>query len=179
MMASPGFCEVPCDPCFTSRFLPARSRSSQLYLHQLHETAGADLPPPAVLRVLRSKACRTAIMFGDMLDREQCYALLGQLRGTQLWTQCAHGRPTVAPLVHLPTLRAILNRRRAVTRRAGRTGAGSVGGVGPIATRRLSAARLRAVVGRGIEDRDASGRRQGGIAGGGCGRNRDLFQQVL
>ncbi|GIM03672.1 hypothetical protein Vretimale_8173 [Volvox reticuliferus] len=117
----------------------------RVYLHQLHESGGADLPPPAVLRVLRSKACRTAIMFGDSLTRGQCAALLAQLRNTQLWMQCAHGRPTVAPLVHLPTLRAVLARRRAVAQliRAGCHGARD-----GVARRQLSAAALRAAIRR-------------------------------
>ncbi|KAG2490850.1 hypothetical protein HYH03_010768 [Edaphochlamys debaryana] len=86
----------------------------RLYLNQLGESGSAMLPPPAVLRVLRSKACRTAVMFGDTLLPQQREALLAALRGTALWSQCAHGRPTAAPLVHLPTLAAVLKRRRAV-----------------------------------------------------------------
>ncbi|GLI67339.1 hypothetical protein VaNZ11_011413 [Volvox africanus] len=117
----------------------------RLYLHQLHETEGADLPPPAVLRVLRSKACRTAIMFGDSLAREQCIALLAQLRNTRLWTQCAHGRPTVAPLVHLPTLRAVLARRHSA---AQLTGASSHDARDGGARRQLSVAALQAAIRR-------------------------------
>jgi hypothetical protein len=65
----------------------------QLYLHQLLEASGSSSqPPPGVLRVLRSKACRSAIMFGDTLSRQQCGELLTQLSGTQLCFMCAHGR---------------------------------------------------------------------------------------
>ncbi|GIL55015.1 hypothetical protein Vafri_10679 [Volvox africanus] len=117
----------------------------RLYLHQLHETGGADLPPPAVLRVLRSKACRTAIMFGNSLAREQCIALLAQLRNTRLWTQCAHGRPTVAPLVHLPTLRAVLARRHSA---AQLTGASSHDARDGGARRQLSVASLQVAIQR-------------------------------
>lgn len=35
-----------------------------------------------------------------------------QLCGTVQWASCAHGRPTVAPLVHLPSLRAALKVQR-------------------------------------------------------------------
>jgi len=34
------------------------------------------LLPPGVLRVLRSHACRSAFMFGDALEREECEELL-------------------------------------------------------------------------------------------------------
>lgn len=65
----------------------------QLYLHQLLEAASSSSqPPPGVLRVLRSKACRSAIMFGDALSRQQCEGLLAQLAATQLCFMCAHGR---------------------------------------------------------------------------------------
>ena len=65
---------------------------------------GSTLPPPAVMRVLASKACRRAIMFGDELNREQCQALLRRLAQTELPFQCAHGRPTIAPLVNVGAL---------------------------------------------------------------------------
>ena len=40
----------------------------QAHLQQLDDTSGSHLLPPGVLRVLRSKACRTALMFGDTLE---------------------------------------------------------------------------------------------------------------
>ncbi|GLC52954.1 hypothetical protein PLESTB_000692400 [Pleodorina starrii] len=138
------------------------------YLQQLHETSGADLLPPAVLRVLRSKACRTAVMFGDALQRDMCAALLTQLRAARLWTQCAHGRPTVAPLVHLPTLRAVLERRRT----AARLGEGAdpwVDGGDGAGRRRLSAAALRAAIQRSA----AAGRVLAGKEGRGDGGGGD------
>ncbi|WIA13629.1 hypothetical protein OEZ85_007193 [Tetradesmus obliquus] len=74
----------------------------QLYLHQLLETGGlASQPPPGVVRVLKSKACRSAIMFGKLLSRQQCVDLVQQLGQTELCFCCAHGRPTTVPLVDL------------------------------------------------------------------------------
>jgi len=58
-----------------------------------------------VLRVLASKACRRAIMFGDTLSVTQCQALLEELARCEQPLQCAHGRPTIAPLVDLAALR--------------------------------------------------------------------------
>lgn len=116
-------------------FLPYITRPNhcwrlQVYLGQLHETGGSRLAPPAVLRLLRSRSCRTAVMFGDPLSNPQCGRLLAALRATALWTQCAHGRPTVAPLVHLPTLRAVLGRRRAAREAVVAAAAGGAGGGG-------------------------------------------------
>lgn len=76
----------------------------KLYLHQLKSTFGGNALPAAISRVLNSKACRGAIMFGDSLNRQACSKLLYELGQTDLWTICAHGRPTVVPLVDLELL---------------------------------------------------------------------------
>ncbi|KDO29338.1 hypothetical protein SPRG_05874 [Saprolegnia parasitica CBS 223.65] len=57
--------------------------------------------PPVILRLLHSRACRNAIMFGDVLSQRACELLLGQLSHCRLPFQCAHGRPSLAPLVQL------------------------------------------------------------------------------
>jgi len=64
------------------------------------------LKPPAVLRVLASKACRGAIMFGDLLDEARCRDLVSDLMRCDLPFNCAHGRPSMVPLVDLRPLRA-------------------------------------------------------------------------
>ncbi|EFJ41217.1 hypothetical protein VOLCADRAFT_119750 [Volvox carteri f. nagariensis] len=130
----------------------------RLYLHQLDETGGAGLLPPAVLRVLRSKACRTAIMFGDHLTPEQCTMLVAQLRDTRLWTQCAHGRPTVVPLVDLPTLHAVLARRRGAVQFGGMTR--NPGGRNGSTRRRLNAEALRVAIQRDGRNNESSRRWQ-------------------
>lgn len=86
----------------------------QIYLHQLADTCGSDVLPSSVLHVLKSKACRSAVMFGDHLSTSKCTALLQQLSKTRQWRQCAHGRPTSAVLANMPALReAVLVRKRA------------------------------------------------------------------
>ncbi|EFC41488.1 predicted protein [Naegleria gruberi] len=50
--------------------------------------------PKRVLELIQSKACRGAIMFGDVLSTEKCNQLLQQLSNCQLPFQCAHGRPS-------------------------------------------------------------------------------------
>ena len=84
----------------------------QMYLHQLRETSGAAGTPPGVLRVLKSKACRGAIMFGQELGPGQQQQLLDNLAKTHLCFCCAHGRPTTAPLAELSVYKML---RRGIT----------------------------------------------------------------
>lgn len=77
----------------------------QVYLHQLADTHGSAVLPPAVVRILNAKACRSAIMFGDPLLPSECAELVSALKATKLCFSCAHGRPTMAPLVNLQALR--------------------------------------------------------------------------
>ncbi|KAL9328310.1 hypothetical protein ACSQ67_003313 [Phaseolus vulgaris] len=78
------------------------------YLHAelelLADTDGSSTMPPSVIRVLNSKACRGAIMFGDSLLPSECSLLVEELKHTSLCFQCAHGRPTTVPLVNLEAL---------------------------------------------------------------------------
>ena len=55
------------------------------------------LPPP-VKRLLASKSCRGAIMFGDEVTSCQARGLISQLAKCRLPFQCAHGRPSVQVL---------------------------------------------------------------------------------
>lgn len=57
--------------------------------------------PPAVQRILASKSCRTAVKFGDSLSIEECSSLLGAVVQCSNPFQCAHGRPSIVPLVSL------------------------------------------------------------------------------
>ncbi|CAN6463949.1 unnamed protein product [Victoria cruziana] len=74
------------------------------FLDQLAGTDGSSSMPPAVLRILNHKACRGAIMFGDALLPSECSLIVDELKRTSLCFQCAHGRPTTAPLVNLEAL---------------------------------------------------------------------------
>jgi DNA mismatch repair protein MLH3 len=62
--------------------------------------------PPAVSRVLASKACRGSIMFGDPLDGAACAALVRQLAATEMPFQCAHGRPSLFPIAKIADIGA-------------------------------------------------------------------------
>ncbi|KAL7192834.1 hypothetical protein ACSBR2_024616 [Camellia fascicularis] len=74
------------------------------FLQQLADTDGSSTIPPSVHRVLNSKACRGAIMFGDTLLPSECSLIVEELKQTSLCFQCAHGRPTTVPLLNLEAL---------------------------------------------------------------------------
>ena len=76
------------------------------FLFQLQSTtASTSQAPRCLYRLLASKACRGAIMFGDYLSTKECETIINALRLTQLPFSCAHGRPTCAPLVRVPPKR--------------------------------------------------------------------------
>ena len=57
--------------------------------------------PQGLLDMLNSRACRSAIMFNDELTREECQTLVQRLGKCAFPFQCAHGRPSMVPLVDL------------------------------------------------------------------------------
>ncbi|KAJ8904585.1 hypothetical protein NDN08_001103 [Rhodosorus marinus] len=59
--------------------------------------------PRVMLRYLATAACRSAIMFGDVLEQDQSISLVQKLRDCDLPFQCAHGRPSIVPLVKFET----------------------------------------------------------------------------
>ncbi|KXX75147.1 DNA mismatch repair protein MLH3 [Madurella mycetomatis] len=57
--------------------------------------------PEGILDLINSRACRSAIMFNDPLSVEQCLDLVQRLAACAFPFQCAHGRPSMVPLVYL------------------------------------------------------------------------------
>lgn len=72
----------------------------QTELLRLTGRVGGTLPL-TVLKVLASLACHGAIKFNDTLSRDECHSLVASLSSCQLPFQCAHGRPSIIPLVDL------------------------------------------------------------------------------
>lgn len=77
----------------------------KLYLYELASvgckgsaSATGSVVPDAVRRALASLACRSAIMFGDHVSNAAATTLVSDLSRTKQYTECAHGRPTVACL---------------------------------------------------------------------------------
>lgn len=70
------------------------------YLHdQMHVLPMCALKPPAVTRILAFRSCHSAVRFGDHLSLEQCKDMVNQLPSTSFPFQCAHGRPSMVPMV--------------------------------------------------------------------------------
>lgn len=59
--------------------------------------------PQGLLDMLNSRACRSAIMFNDELTKEEAQTLVQRLGDCNFPFQCAHGRPSMIPLVDLGT----------------------------------------------------------------------------
>ncbi|OAL28348.1 hypothetical protein AYO20_09465 [Fonsecaea nubica] len=57
--------------------------------------------PKGMIEMLKSRSCRTAVMFNDHLDKRQCHELVQRLSQCTLPFQCAHGRPTLTILADL------------------------------------------------------------------------------
>eukprot|EP00803_Ostreobium_quekettii_P008063 evm.model.scf_392.3 EVM.evm.TU.scf_392.3 scf_392:11745-17274(-) len=79
----------------------------KVLLHHLDDTKGSGVLPPGILRLLKSKACRSAIKFGDFLSRQECEELVFRLKTTDFCFHCAHGRPTIAPLINIEAFRRV------------------------------------------------------------------------
>ena len=57
--------------------------------------------PQGIIDMLNSRACRSAIMFNDELSQEECVDLIAEAAKCAFPFQCAHGRPSMVPLVRL------------------------------------------------------------------------------
>ena len=57
--------------------------------------------PQSILDLLNSRACRTAVMFNDPLSIEECKVLVSRLAKCAFPFQCAHGRPSMIPILDL------------------------------------------------------------------------------
>ncbi|XP_014205389.1 DNA mismatch repair protein Mlh3-like [Copidosoma floridanum] len=60
--------------------------------------------PIAINNIIASEACHGAIKFGDPLNVEECTTLIKALQDTKAPTRCAHGRPSIVPLIDLTDL---------------------------------------------------------------------------
>lgn len=80
----------------------------------LRETKGGGLGvlPRTIGNVLNSRACRGAIMFGDKLSNQECVDLLKKVSKCKAPFQCAHGRPSIAPIVDLHKMHTRLDSAR-------------------------------------------------------------------
>ncbi|KAF2441861.1 hypothetical protein P171DRAFT_418693 [Karstenula rhodostoma CBS 690.94] len=59
--------------------------------------------PEGLIDLVNSRACRSAIMFNDELSMEECRGLVRRLCRCVFPFMCAHGRPSMVPLVDIGT----------------------------------------------------------------------------
>ena len=78
--------------------LPTKMSKAQNWLEKIHTC------PQGLIDMMNSRACRSAIMFNDVLTRAQCEILVRKLADCMFPFQCAHGRPSLVPLVDLAHL---------------------------------------------------------------------------
>lgn len=57
--------------------------------------------PQGLIDMMNSRACRTAIMFNDVLNVSECQTLVTQLARCVFPFQCAHGRPSLVPVLEI------------------------------------------------------------------------------
>ncbi|MCJ1405281.1 DNA mismatch repair protein [Xylographa trunciseda] len=57
--------------------------------------------PQGIVDMLNSRSCRSAIMFNDALTLGECETLIRRLSACSFPFQCAHGRPSMVPLVNI------------------------------------------------------------------------------
>ena len=88
--------------CFSESTAEASSADSSRqncsdpgWLHRIRDC------PQGILDLLNSRSCRSAIMFNDVLSLAECQTLIQRLSACHFPFQCAHGRPSMVPLVDL------------------------------------------------------------------------------
>ncbi|XP_029170743.1 uncharacterized protein LOC114940311 [Nylanderia fulva] len=69
-----------------------------------HSTSRPNTLPLTIHNAIASEACHGAIKFGDKLTLEQCKDLIKLLKFTKFPNRCAHGRPTIIPVMELSEL---------------------------------------------------------------------------
>lgn len=77
---------------------PAVSDDSAMPHSWVHKMSDC---PQGIVDLLNSRACRTAIMFNDPLSIDECKTLVSRLARCAFPFQCAHGRPSMVPILDL------------------------------------------------------------------------------
>lgn len=83
---------------------PAESTRESAKVNKDGETSwieGIAHCPQGIIDMLNSRSCRSAIMFNDILSLEECEQLVTQLSRCAFPFQCAHGRPSMVPIVNI------------------------------------------------------------------------------
>uniref|UniRef100_T1JGR5 WW domain-containing protein n=1 Tax=Strigamia maritima TaxID=126957 RepID=T1JGR5_STRMM len=73
-------------------------------VQELRNSGTCSTIPRSLLDAVHSLACKGAIKFGDFLEKSDCEQLIDLLQKCRLPFQCAHGRPSITPLLDLGLL---------------------------------------------------------------------------
>ncbi|XP_065581649.1 DNA mismatch repair protein Mlh3-like [Artemia franciscana] len=68
----------------------------------------SEFIPSTVVSALASMACHGSVRFGRKMSRDSCLQLIRLLSAQKLPFQCAHGRPSLVPLIKIPTIAKFL-----------------------------------------------------------------------
>ncbi|KAJ3105309.1 Protein O-linked-mannose beta-1,4-N-acetylglucosaminyltransferase 2 [Phlyctochytrium planicorne] len=82
------------DRCITNPDLVKAIIFEHMYLISTQKELENECPK-GIMAVLHSKACRSAVMFGDPLSRSECFEITTNLQECAFPFQCAHGRPSM------------------------------------------------------------------------------------
>ncbi|KAI9206235.1 uncharacterized protein BJ171DRAFT_499175 [Polychytrium aggregatum] len=85
------------------------------------EPSSTHTCPRSLMEVLNSKACRSAIMFGDRLSTSRCVEMVERLKMCKFPFQCAHGRPSMIPVAQIPNRPLVQDKKYQIKRLSMRT----------------------------------------------------------
>lgn len=88
---------VPCK----ARFAADPELLRQVIIDIAGRPGTSQIVPLALMDVCKSIACRSAVMFGMVLSRDECIALMRDVSRCEQPFVCAHGRPGIVPLASL------------------------------------------------------------------------------
>jgi DNA mismatch repair ATPase MutL len=85
-------------PCVT-RFIKQHELLKSVVLSIATGIYSGKIVPVALMDICKSVACRSAVMFGTVLGRDECVWLMRGVSGCEYPFICAHGRPGIVPVV--------------------------------------------------------------------------------
>ncbi|KAI8376310.1 uncharacterized protein BYT42DRAFT_574154 [Radiomyces spectabilis] len=99
--------QLVADRCIINEDMLADLIKEYLYWLEGHDfpDMAMQMCPHGMMEILKSKACRGAIMFNDLLTLSDCQHIITALAACQFPFQCAHGRPSITPLASLNQMR--------------------------------------------------------------------------
>lgn len=67
-------------------------------------TTNTNIRLPKIKSMFASRACRSAVMIGDALDKKQMVKIVQNLEGLNQPWNCPHGRPTMRHVFNMKSI---------------------------------------------------------------------------